>query len=119
MLIAIISDIHDNLANLNKCLHWCKKHDVQKIICCGDVSNLNTLSHLSKEFPQEIFLVKGNNKLYKKEDIKMFPNIHYYGDIGYLEIEKVKISFCHERKKIQKIKNYNNFIFYGHSHKPS
>ena len=39
MLIAIISDIHDNLVNLTKCLNWCNANKIKTIICCGDITN--------------------------------------------------------------------------------
>jgi predicted phosphodiesterase len=47
MKIGIISDIHDNLANLEKCLKWCAENKIEKIICCGDITNSETLSVLA------------------------------------------------------------------------
>jgi predicted phosphodiesterase len=47
MRIAIISDIHDNLVNLEKCLAWCAENKIEKIICCGDITNSETLSILA------------------------------------------------------------------------
>ena len=42
MLIAIISDIHDNIPNLKKVLDYCRENKVEKIICCGDLATLET-----------------------------------------------------------------------------
>lgn len=122
MLLAIISDIHDNLINLNKCLNWCKNNKIKKIICCGDVCNLETIKNLSLGFKGEIFLVAGNGELYKENDLKKFSNIVYCHQIGFKKINKLNISFCHESTKINTIqttaKEIQDFIFYGHSHKP-
>ncbi len=48
MKIVIISDIHDNHVNLNKCLSWCKNNEIEEMICCGDVANDETIEILSK-----------------------------------------------------------------------
>jgi len=120
MNIAIISDIHDNIVNLEKFLNWCKNEKVEKIICCGDVTNSETLNILARGFEKEIYLVGGNIELYDEEALKQYPNIIYYGKIGVVEIDKYKIGICHEPFFINKIleKEDVDFIFYGHTHKP-
>ena len=60
MLIAIISDVHDNIPNLKKVLDYCAQNSVEKIICCGDLASLETLDFLNDNFPGEIFFVFGN-----------------------------------------------------------
>lgn len=122
MQIAIISDMHDNLLKLEKCLNTCNKIAVSKIICCGDVCSKDTLKFLSLNFPGEIFLVEGNAETFEKKDLKEFSNINFQGLIGYTELDKLKIGFCHKSKDIPKVlngfKDKLDFIFYGHSHKP-
>ncbi|MFZ4631936.1 MAG: metallophosphoesterase family protein [Patescibacteria group bacterium] len=122
MLIAIISDIHDNLANLKTCLSYCEENEVSKLICCGDITNLDTVKNLAKNFLGEIFIVSGNADLYEEKDLSKFSNINYYGEIAVNEIAGVNIGFCHEPDKIRKVKELApfklDFIFYGHTHKP-
>lgn len=122
MLIAIISDIHDNLANLEKCLNWCRVSKISSLICCGDITNLETVSYLALNFSGEIFVVSGNAEIYKESELNKYKNIHYYGEIGINEINGVNIGFCHEPEKIKKIQEISpldlDFIFYGHTHKP-
>lgn len=118
MIIAIISDLHDNLANLETCLRWCQKQNINKLICCGDITNIETIKYLANNFLGKIFLVPGNCRLYKEEDLKHFKNIKYRPNIFYLAISGTKIAFCHEKIKIKRIKKGMDFIFYGHSHKP-
>jgi len=122
MLLAIISDIHDNLINLKKCLDWCRQKNVKSLICCGDITNLETVSSLAQNFLGDIFVVLGNAEIYKEAELTKFKNINFYGEIGINEINGVNIGFCHESEKIKKIEEISPlqlaFIFYGHSHKP-
>jgi len=122
MKLAIISDIHDNLPNLKKCLAWCQENQIAKIICPGDLTNRSTLSYLAHNFLGEIFMVQGNGELYEEKDLKKFPNIKHYGPIGYINIDGLNIGFCHEPIKINKLiadsTTKPDFIFYGHTHKP-
>jgi hypothetical protein len=122
MQIAIISDIHDNLANLEKCLTWCRQNKVSKIICCGDLTNLDTVSYLAHNFLGEIFLVAGNAEIYEEFKLNKFKNINYCGEVGYKTIDNLKIGFYHKPKTLKKIQELSllnlDFIFYGHTHKP-
>ncbi len=119
MLIAIISDIHDNLANLKICLDWIEKIKFEKIICLGDVTNIETINYLSNYFKGEIFLVRGNIELYEEIELEYYQNINYGDEIKILEIDNLKIGLCHEPRKIKKLMDCSpDYIFYGHTHKP-
>lgn len=121
MKIAIISDIHDNLANLGLFFEMIKNEKIEKIICCGDVCNQETLKTLSENFLNEIFLVKGNAEIYEDQEALKIENINYLGKFGLTEIEKSKIGVCHEPSFINDLlKNEPdlNFVFYGHTHRP-
>lgn len=122
MHIAIIADIHDNIANLKKCLDWCLTNKIEKIIACGDITNIETIGYLSSRFPGDIFLVNGNADLYEDTELSRYSNIKYSGEIGLREIGGLSIGFCHEPEKISrvfKLAPYTpDFIFYGHTHKP-
>lgn len=122
MLIAIISDIHDNIANLDKCLTWCRQNKVSSMICCGDITTIETMTHLAQNFVGEIFVVTGNAEIYQEKEINKLKNINFYGEIGINEINGIKIGFCHEPEKIGKVQDLSpfelDFIFYGHTHKP-
>lgn len=121
MKIAIISDGHDHLDKLNDFLDYSKKNKIKKIIHLGDVCKKEYLETLSKNFPGEIFLVRGNADIYEPEQISHLLNIKYYGDLGEIMIDKIKIAFVHEPSKIKlliKTTESYNFIFHGHTHKP-
>lgn len=58
MKIAVISDIHDNLWNLQKALH--RMSDASTLICCGDLCSPFVIDELSK-FKRDVHIVFGNN----------------------------------------------------------
>jgi putative phosphoesterase len=119
-MIAIISDIHDNLVNLEKCLKWCAANAVDKLVCCGDVTNSETLEFLAKGFKGEIFIVRGNMEIYQEEEIKNYPNFRYGGRVAIFEIGGKKVGVCHEPFLVKEVFALGrpDIIFYGHTHKP-
>jgi len=96
MKIVIISDIHDNLPNLKKCLAWCAENKIEKIICAGDVTNSETLQTLSENFSGEIFLIRGNGEIFSEEEIAIYKNITYGGCFAIFEIGGKNVGVCHE-----------------------
>lgn len=120
MKVVIISDIHDNLENLKKCLDWCRGKKIEKIICCGDVTNSESLQFLANNFLGGIHLVKGNVELYEEEELVGYKNINYSGRVGRVEFDNKKIGFCHEPYLISKVleKGDCDIVFYGHTHRP-
>lgn len=119
MKFAVISDIHDNLVNLEKCVNWGKGEEIANAICCGDVVNGETLEYLAKNF-QNIYLVRGNLEIYEEAEIKKYKNIKYLGRFGIFELNKKIIGLCHEPWFIEKVlaQKKCNIIFYGHTHEP-
>jgi hypothetical protein len=121
MKIAIISDIHDNLANLKIFLNWAKKESIEKIICCGDVTNSETVDFLAKSFAGEIILVRGNMEVYDEALLSRYLSFNYLGRFGVLEIDEVWVGICHEPEYLPQVIEKNKgvkIIFYGHTHKP-
>lgn len=122
MTIAIISDIHDNLTKLSKCLTVCKQRKISTIICCGDVCSLETLKFISSKFTGKVFLVKGNAETFSSAEVEKIKRIKYQGLLGYTKVGHLSIGFCHKPKNIKKLIEDHDFkldlIFYGHTHKP-
>lgn len=123
MLIAIISDIHDNLANLEKCLNWCNREKIEKIICLGDVTTEETINYLAEYFSGEIFLVNGNCEIYQEADLIKYKNINFGGEISLIILDNLNIGLTHRPQEIKKIlalaPSPLDFIFHGHTHTPS
>ncbi|MCK5062129.1 metallophosphoesterase family protein [Candidatus Parcubacteria bacterium] len=120
MKVVIISDIHDNNVNLNRCLNWCLDNNVKELICCGDVTNINTIDIMAKGFHGTIHLVPGNICLFKESDLEKYDNLIYYGSIGRFKLDRYSVGLCHEPFLIKEVNKLGkcDYIFYGHTHKP-
>ncbi|MFH0923193.1 MAG: YfcE family phosphodiesterase [Candidatus Falkowbacteria bacterium] len=120
MKIAVISDIHDNSVNLKKCLDWRRQNNIEEIICCGDVTNNETLKFLSNHFSGRIHLVRGNIELFPESEPEKYDNINYYGRIARIKIGEARIGICHEPYLTDYVlkKGGCDIVFYGHTHEP-
>ncbi|OGF26535.1 hypothetical protein A2477_00320 [Candidatus Falkowbacteria bacterium RIFOXYC2_FULL_47_12] len=123
MKIAIISDTHDNVPNLEKALVWMNKNNIEQIIHCGDLCAPSMIKEiLAPSFVGQIHMVFGNveDRELMPKVAGQFKNVRHYGDQGEIEIDNKKIAFVHfprEAKELAQSGNYD-FVFYGHTHKP-
>lgn len=127
MKIAIISDTHDNMANLEKFLALAEKEKIEGIIHCGDVTTPETLEWLTERFKGEIKVVGGNTEIRREEFAevaKRHSNLEVFAEVGEWELEfkgvKAKVAFVHRPNKTEELaqtKQYP-FVFHGHTHKP-
>lgn len=137
MLIAIISDIHNNEVNLKKVLNYCKENKINTIICCGDLASEETLEYLNDNFSGAIHYTFGNmdnDQLHsfsparggtsrsdrEEGEIEKYKNTFLYKDFGEIEIGDKKIAFVHFPEIARRLCETGkyNFVFYGHTHKP-
>lgn len=119
-MIAIISDIHDNLANLGKFLKYAEENGISEIFCLGDLTSNSTMESLACGFEGKIYLVSGNADFFNEDYIKNFPQIKYYGKAGDAKAGNKRIAFTHFphiAEELSESKKYD-YIFYGHTHKP-
>ncbi len=123
MFIAIISDSHDNLPNLEKCLTYLAQQGVSTIIHCGDITSAETLEYIGKHFDGEVHVVYGNGDYMQEElnDISyQYDNVIVYGDEGEIEINNLKIAWNHfpEVARTQAASGEYDAVFHGHTHIP-
>lgn len=121
MKVAIFSDLHDNIPNLNLFLNWVKKNQVSDLIFCGDLANVATLKYLAESFTGKIYIVGGNADSFYLTDTKKFKNITYAEDKLEFKLDNQKIIIVHKPSDLKKYlteDNSFNFAFYGHTHKP-
>ena len=121
MRIAIVSDIHDRVDNLQKVFSFLEKEKIERIICCGDVGCKETVQFFG-EFKGTVDLVKGNmdEGYWYEEDIGAYSNIIFHGARGEIEIKGVKIAFTHKPIDAQPLAKSDKYdiVFYGHTHQP-
>lgn len=123
MKVAIISDIHDNITNLDKALMYFQANKISKLICCGDMGSKETLDYLAKQFVGDIWAVLGNMDWdhVEYDDLKdKYDNVKLFANGGIFTIKNKDILIVHEPKRYQPYLNEPgiSFIFYGHTHKP-
>ena len=124
MKIAIISDTHDNLANLKKALLLIEKEKVKMLFHCGDIFSSKTLDKIFNSFSGKIFVVLSEpDQNYIKNPEKLFgkkKRIKIWKDSGEIKIGNKKIAVTHTPELAESLafqKGYH-LIFYGHTHKP-
>ena len=121
MLIAVMSDSHDNIWNLRKALGIVKDKGAGMIIHCGDFVAPFMLKEL-EETGIPVHGVFGNNDgdqyLLTKFSLTGFSNITLYGIIGQIDIEGFTVGFTHQRVVADGLAEAGsyNMVCFGHSH---
>jgi len=122
MKIAVLSDIHDHIDNLNSALSKVKSQGCESIIFCGDLcSPFSLLALMSSNL--HIYSVFGNNdgdlsliyQVSKSEQVEFWGNSQEYGEISF---DNHKIAFCHHPKLAKLLAGSKEFqaVFHGHTH---
>jgi putative phosphoesterase len=134
MKIAIISDTHDNIPNLEKALKWMKENKIEQLIHCGDLCAPSVLAKvIAPNFPGRIHLVFGNveDRDLTPQFAANFNHVKHYGDLGEATIDGKKIAFVHYPEKAKELAQTGSpraksrgeaskydLVFYGHNHRP-
>lgn len=124
MKIAVISDTHDNLINLEKTISWLKKGKIKILIHCGDICAPATSKAALKDFIGQIHLIFSNvdEDFFRitKLSFKDLPKIKVWGELGEIKINNKKIAFTHFPEFAQGLADTGKYdlVFYGHTHKP-
>ena len=110
MKFAVISDTHDNFANIRKALLWIEAQGIDVILHCGDICKRDTFEDMQNAFKGEIKFVRGNGDF----DLDEIP----------LEMELLlgdkKVFLNHYPERARKMAQSGEFdmVFYGHTHVP-
>ncbi len=110
MKFAIISDSHDNFANVAKALNWIKKQNIDLVLHCGDICRQETMDDMAKIFQGEIKFVRGNGD-YDLEDMPLAMEL-------LIDNKKIFLNHYPEVAKRMAKKGVFDLAFYGHTHKP-
>ena len=121
MLVAIMSDSHDNIWNLCSALEIIKKENADMIIHCGDFVAPFMLKELD-ESDIPIHGVFGNNDgdqyLLTKLSLTTLSNITLHGLVGEVDINGFNIGFTHQGIVGEGLASGGNYkmVCFGHSH---
>lgn len=109
MKFAIISDTHDNVANVKKIINWLYIQKISFLLHCGDICTQDSMDEIVKNFKGEIEFVKGNGDY--ELDIP---------ETKELELGSKKIFVNHYPDVAKRVAESGKYdlVFYGHTHKP-
>lgn len=121
MKIAVLSDTHDNIWNVDKALQLIKAENCEAIIFCGDFCAPFTAARVMRaKLP--VYAVFGNNDEDQGAIVKMAgENFNYFplaGEFGEIELGGRTIAFCHYpqlARLLSKSRKYDA-VFHGHNH---
>lgn len=120
MKIAVISDTHDNIRNLERVLKQIEEK-VKIVIHCGDycapfISAM--LAKLGLPIYGCLGNVDGDQKGLAELGGTNFNLVPLYGEFGQVELDKRKIAYCHYPKLANLLAKSGEFdaVFYGHTH---
>jgi len=121
MKIAVISDSHDNIWNLEKVVK-AVRGKVDLMVHCGDViAPFSVKIIASADIPTHVVL--GNNDedhigMIKKANEK-FTWVHIGQQYGEIQPDDKKIAYCHYPRLAELLAKSGEYdaVFYGHTHK--
>lgn len=121
MKIALLSDSHDNVPNLEKVVDWLNNQRIKILIHAGDLSAPSLIVKvLAPNFRGVSHLVFGNvgDPTLTPQVASQFKNISYHGKEGQLEVDSKKIAFTHlpQDAEILAKESKHDLIVYGHTH---
>jgi len=121
MIVAIMSDSHDNIWNLRKALDIVKQRNAEMIIHCGDFVAPFMLKELAApSIP--VHGVFGNNDgdqfQLTRLSLTDLQNITLHGLAGEIQADGVPIRFTHygEMARMAASSGERQLVCYGHSH---
>jgi len=124
MKIAIISDSHDNLANLKKAISLIKKEKIKFLIHCGDIFTSDVIREVSKDFKGKIYIIFSKADAdfagIPRNSFKNLLRVRIYEEFGEIKGDGKKIAFTHFPEIARELVATQKYdlVFYGHTHKP-
>ena len=118
MRLGIISDIHDNLWNLEPAIEFLSK-SADELICCGDLCSPFVMDVLRK-FSGPVHVVFGNNdadlfRITTKSD----ERVKVYGEFASLTLNgaRVAVNHFHFLARPLAFSGLYDLVCYGHNHR--
>ncbi len=123
MIIAIISDSHENAENTNKALEIINSKGAEALIHCGDICSPGMFKMIPEAFKGPIHCTFGNNDreefLFIKKIETAYSNVEFHKPAGELELDGKKIAFTPYPifgEELAHTEKYD-LVAFGHSHK--
>ncbi|MBN2500272.1 MAG: metallophosphoesterase [Anaerolineales bacterium] len=121
MLVGILSDIHDNLENLDKALAVFKERGIKQIVFCGDFCSPIPARVLG-EYDGKVHCVFGNGDGDRFAILRFAKNLDnnlvLHGEHAELDFAGVKVAVTHYPFYAQALARTGDYraVFSGHTH---
>lgn len=120
MIVAVLSDAHDNIWNLEKALPHLQK--AETVIFCGDFCAPFTLEMLAKGFQGHVHAVFGNNDgdaFLLSFIAAQVGNVTLHQGMAQLELGGKRIAFAHYPQIGRALAESGQYhaVFSGHTHR--
>ncbi|MCX2719071.1 metallophosphoesterase family protein [Lentiprolixibacter aurantiacus] len=121
MKLAILSDIHDHVWNLNKALAMPALQNTDALLFCGDLCAPFIIHLLGQGYPNPIHMVLGNNDGDVNaiiNNLNRYPHMHLHGEYFRGEFNGKTVAMSHYPDKAQKLAGLGiyDIVCYGHNH---
>ncbi len=121
MRIAVMSDTHDNIENVERAVAGINALGVASLLHCGDLCSPFVVERLAG-FAGPVHVVFGNNEGDRYAiggASKKFPNITLHGEFGFVETENGEIALTHRPEFARGFACTRSYaaVFYGHTHR--
>lgn len=122
MTIAVLSDIHDNIWNLERALKLVDTHKTDALLFLGDFCAPFTLAQIASAFDGPIHAVFGNNDgdpFLLGKIASGFPHVALHGQFADLTLGERRIALNHYPEIAEPIARSGIYdtVFSGHDHK--
>ena len=121
MIIAVLSDVHDNIWNLADALDKVKAAGAEALIFCGDFCAPFTLTQIGKGFAGPVHCVFGNNDgdpFLLLRNAAVVGNATLHGHYAELTLGGRRIAVNHYPEIARRLAESGQFdlVCYGHNH---
>lgn len=122
MKVAVISDIHDQLGNLERALRLVRESGAGVLLFLGDLCAPFTLVQLAEGFAGPVHVVFGNNDgdtFQITQVAGKYPQVTLHGQLAELEIDGRRLALNHYPAIARRLAESGAYdaVFSGHDHR--
>lgn len=120
MKIAVMSDTHDHIGNLDAALARIGELEADMLFHCGDLCAPFVIEHLAR-FEGPVHVVFGNidgDRFTIERVAERFPAVTLHGEVGFVETPSGTIAFTHRPEFALGLASTGSYraVFFGHTH---
>lgn len=122
MKLAIFSDIHDHVWNLQRLLSWLKAHPADALLCCGDLCSPFVLNLIQQSAACPIHLVFGNNDGDTFRITRLAgKQVQLHGELAEITLSGCRVAMNHYPEIAERLAQSGHYdlVCYGHDHQLS